>query len=167
VSHEHSPLPRAARRVAAALSERGHAGAIRLLDDSARSAAEAAVALGVSQRQIVKSLIFRGARSGAPILALVAGTSRVDPQLLERHLGEPVERADADWVRAQTGFAIGGVPPVGHGPGLRTVADSELAEISQLWAAAGTPHAVFPLGGADLVSLTGAELAPIADRAGP
>ncbi len=166
MQHERSSLPRAARRVADALTEHGHAGAIRLLDDSAASAAEAAAALGVDQQQIVKSLVFRGRRSGQAILALVGGTSRVDPQLLEHHLGEPVERADADWVRQQTGFAIGGVPPVGHSPGLRTVADTSLTELSELWAAAGTPHAVFPLCGEQLARLTGAELAPIATPAG-
>jgi prolyl-tRNA editing enzyme YbaK/EbsC (Cys-tRNA(Pro) deacylase) len=165
MADERPALPRAARRVAEVLTGRGHAGQIRLLDASARSAAEAAVALGVSQQQIVKSLVFRGSRSSRPILALVGGTNRVDPQLLEDHVGEPVERADADWVRDQTGFSIGGVPPVGHAATLRTVADSALVEFAELWAAAGTPHAVFPLRGDELARLTGAELAPIASRA--
>jgi prolyl-tRNA editing enzyme YbaK/EbsC (Cys-tRNA(Pro) deacylase) len=157
-------LPRAARRVAEALRSRGHTGVIRVLGSSAHSAAEAAAALGVSQHQIVKSLVFRGRDSGTPILALVGGTSRVDPQLLEQHVGEPVERADADWVRAQTGFAIGGVPPVGHADTVRAVADDALVAFPELWAAAGTPHAVFALRGEELVPLTGAELAPIASR---
>ena len=164
MTQERQALPRAARRVEAVLTGRGHRGQIRVLDASARSAAEAAVALGVSQQQIVKSLVFRGSRSSRPILALVGGTNRVDPQLLEDHVGEPVERADADWVRGQTGFAIGGVPPVGHAATVRTVADSALVEFAQLWAAAGTPHAVFPLRGDELAQLTGAELAPIASR---
>jgi RimJ/RimL family protein N-acetyltransferase/prolyl-tRNA editing enzyme YbaK/EbsC (Cys-tRNA(Pro) deacylase) len=155
-------LPRASRRVAQALADRGHEARIRVLEDSARTAAEAAAALGVQQRQIVKSLVFRGARSGDPVLALVGGASRVEPALLERHLGEPVERADAAWVRERTGFSIGGVPPLGHAQPLRTVADASLAELDELWAAAGTPHAVFPLRGADLATLTGAELAAIA-----
>ena len=154
-------LPRAARRVAAALEARGHAGAIRLLDDSARSAAEAAAALGVAQEQIVKSLVFRGGRSGRAILALVGGLSRVAEERLAEHVGEPVERASADWVREQTGFSIGGVPPVGHAAELRTVADHSLVSYSLLWAAAGTPHAVFPLSGSELVALTGAELGEI------
>jgi prolyl-tRNA editing enzyme YbaK/EbsC (Cys-tRNA(Pro) deacylase) len=165
MSQEHTPLPRAARRVAEALRSRGHEGEIRLLDESARSAAEAADALGVSQQQIVKSLVFRARHSDQPILALVGGTSRVDPQLLADHVGEPVDRAEADWVREQTGFAIGGVPPVGHSERLRTVADTALVELAQLWAAAGTPHAVFPLRGDQLARLTGAELAPIASSA--
>ena len=154
-------LPRAARRVAAALRERGHAGEIRLLDDSARSAAEAAAALGVAQEQIVKSLVFRGADSGQAILALVGGTSRVAEARLAEHVGEGVERPQADWVREQTGFSIGGVPPLGHAGELRTVADSSLVSFALLWAAAGTPHAVFPLSGSELAALTGAELGEI------
>jgi prolyl-tRNA editing enzyme YbaK/EbsC (Cys-tRNA(Pro) deacylase) len=156
-------LPRAARRVAAALSERGHSGEIRILSDSARSAAEAAAALGVAQEQIVKSMVFRGRSSGQAILALVGGLSRVDTALLEDFAGEAVERADADWVREQTGFAIGGVPPLGHGDGVCTVAERALVELPLLWAAAGTPHAVFPLRGDELEALTGAALAAIAD----
>lgn len=162
MSPEPPSLPRAAQRVADALRSRGHRGEIRLLDDSARSAAEAAAALGVDQQQIVKSLVFRTRESDQPILALIGGTSRVDPQLLAQHVGEPVERAEAGWVRERTGFAIGGVPPLGHAPALRTVADGALVELTQLWAAAGTPHAVFPLRGDELARLTGAEVAPIA-----
>jgi prolyl-tRNA editing enzyme YbaK/EbsC (Cys-tRNA(Pro) deacylase) len=161
-SREGEPLPRAARRVAAALAARGHSGEIRILTDSARSAAEAASALGVAQEQIVKSMVFRGRTSGRAILALVGGSSRVDTELLAAVTGEAVERADADWVREQTGFAIGGVPPVGHGERVRTVAERSLVAFGLLWAAAGTPHAVFPLRGDELADLTGAELASIA-----
>ena len=141
---------------------RGHTGAIRLLASSAHSAADAAAALDVGQDQIVKSLVFRGRRSGSAILVLVGGTSRVDTRLLEQYVEEPGERADADWVRAQTGFAIGGVPPLGHADTVRTVADAALVASAELWAAAGTPHAVFALRGEELVPLTGAELAPVA-----
>ena len=155
------PLPRAATRVAAALQARGHAGAIRLLEDSAASAAQAAAALGVAAEQIVKSLVFRGARSGDAILALVGGSSRVSEARLAEHVGEGVERAPADWVREQTGFSIGGVPPLGHASQLRTVADRSLVSFAVLWAAAGTPHAVFALSGSELVALTGAELGDI------
>jgi RimJ/RimL family protein N-acetyltransferase/prolyl-tRNA editing enzyme YbaK/EbsC (Cys-tRNA(Pro) deacylase) len=163
VSETPTSLPRSSRRVADALARRGHTAEIRVLSASARSAAEAAAALGVEQRQIVKSLVFRGARSGEPVLALVGGTSRVDAARLEAHLGEPVERAQAQWVRERTGFAIGGVPPLGHDEPLRTVADSQLASLDELWAAAGTPHAVFPLRGSELEALIGAELAAIAE----
>ena len=156
-----SALPRASRRVADELARLGHLGQVRVLEDSARSAAEAAAALGVEQRQIVKSLVFRGRRSGRAVLVLVGGTSRVDVARLAAHLGEPVERADADWVREQTGFSIGGVPPIGHRDPVRTVADAGLVELEELWAAAGTPHTVFPLRGGELVQLTGAEPADI------
>ena len=158
---ETSGLPPAAQRVADALTARGHRGAVRILDDSARTAAEAAAALGVHRRQIVKSLVFRGRESGAPVLVLVGGCTRVDTAALAAALGEPVARADADWVRAQTGFAIGGIPPLGHAQPLNTIADTPLTAEAELWAAAGTPHAVFPLAGAQLVELTGARLEPV------
>ena len=103
VTDEPPSLPRSSTRVADALAARGHDGRIRVLSDSARSAAQAAAALGVEQRAIVKSLVFRGARTGTPVLALVGGTSRVAPALLAAHVGEPVERADARWVRERTG----------------------------------------------------------------
>ncbi len=156
-------LPRASRRVADALATLGHAGEVRILEESARTAADAAAALGVEQAQIVKSLVFRGTSSGEPVLVLVGGASRVETTMLERHLGERVERADAEWIRSRTGFAIGGIPPVGHDPPLRTIADARLTEEELLWAAAGTPHAVFPLRGAELVALTGAEPAAVTD----
>lgn len=156
------PVPRAAQRVADALIARGHSGEVRILPDSARSAPEAAAALGVAQRLIVKSLVFRGRESGEPVLALVGGTSRVDTKLLAERLGEPVERADAEWVREVTGFAIGGIPPLAHARPIRTVADPALVTEPELWAAAGTPHAVFPLRGAELVALTDAALGPVA-----
>jgi prolyl-tRNA editing enzyme YbaK/EbsC (Cys-tRNA(Pro) deacylase) len=161
------PLPRSSARVADALASRGHSAAIRLLEDSAASAAQAAAALGVAQRQIVKSLVFRGRESGDAVLALVGGESRVETGLLAAHLGEPVERPDADWVREQTGFAIGGVPPVGHARPLRTVADRGLEALDELWASAGTPHTVFALRGDELVALTGAELADITGAPAP
>jgi prolyl-tRNA editing enzyme YbaK/EbsC (Cys-tRNA(Pro) deacylase) len=162
MNDQKAPLPRAAQRVASALRASGHTGEIRILSDSARSAAEAAAALGVAQEQIVKSMVFRGRTSNSPVLALVGGRSRVDPALLAACVGEPVGRAGADWVRERTGFAIGGVPPLGHSEPLRTLADPSLVKLALLWAAAGTPHAVFPMRGEDLVALTGAELADIA-----
>jgi prolyl-tRNA editing enzyme YbaK/EbsC (Cys-tRNA(Pro) deacylase) len=155
-------LPRAAQRVAAALHARGHRDSVRMLSDSTRSAAEAAAALGVAERQIVKSLVFRARDSGGPVLALVCGDSRVDLARLQALVGEPVDRPDASWVKQHTGFSIGGVPPLAHTEALRAVADLALVALDELWAAAGTPHAVFRLRGSDLVSLTGAELAEIA-----
>jgi prolyl-tRNA editing enzyme YbaK/EbsC (Cys-tRNA(Pro) deacylase) len=160
---EHRSLPRAAQRVASELAARGHHGAVRILPDSARSAAEAAAALGVEQRLIVKSLVFRSHDSGRPVLALVGGTSRVDTDRLAQRIGERAVRADADWVREVTGYAIGGIPPIAHAQPILTIADPSLVSERELWAAAGTPHAVFALSGAELVPLTGARLGPIAD----
>ncbi len=161
---EQPSLPRAAQRVASALEARGHHGAVRILPDSARSAGEAAAALGVEQRAIVKSLVFQGRDSGRPVLALIGGTSRVDTERLAQEIGERVQRADADWVRQVTGFAIGGIPPIAHAQPILTIADPSLVSEPELWAAAGTPHAVFPLRGAELAALTGARLGPIAAR---
>jgi prolyl-tRNA editing enzyme YbaK/EbsC (Cys-tRNA(Pro) deacylase) len=143
-------LPRSARRVQAALHALGLDVAVRELPASARTAAEAAAAVGVEQGAIVKSLVFRGARSGDAVLVLVAGDNRADEARLEAALGEPVERADADFVRAATGYAIGGVPPVGHPEPLRTLVDEDLLRFDAVWAAAGTPHAVFPVAPAAL-----------------
>jgi prolyl-tRNA editing enzyme YbaK/EbsC (Cys-tRNA(Pro) deacylase) len=145
-----SGLPRSARRVQAALHALGLDAAVRELPASARTAAEAAAAVGVEQGAIVKSLVFRGARSGDAVLVLVAGDNRADEARLEAALGEPVERADADFVRAATGYAIGGVPPVGHPEPLRTLVDEDLLRFEAVWAAAGTPHAVFPVAPAAL-----------------
>ena len=143
-------LPRSARRVQAALHALGLDVAVRELPASARTAAEAAAAVGVERGAIVKSLVFRGARSGDAVLVLVAGDNRADEARLEAALGEPVERADADFVRAATGYAIGGVPPVGHPEPLRTLVDEDLLRFDAVWAAAGTPHAVFPVAPAAL-----------------
>jgi prolyl-tRNA editing enzyme YbaK/EbsC (Cys-tRNA(Pro) deacylase) len=144
-------LPRAARRVQEALHEVGVEAEVVVLEDSARTAAEAAAAVGVEQGAIVKSLVFRSADSGEPVLVLVSGDNRCDEALLG------VERADADTVRAVTGYAIGGVPPLGHPSPLHTVVDEQLGRFPIVWAAAGTPHAVFPISYDELVRVTGAE----------
>jgi prolyl-tRNA editing enzyme YbaK/EbsC (Cys-tRNA(Pro) deacylase) len=144
-------LPRAAARVQAALHDAGVEAEIVVLEDSARTAAEAAAAVGVEQGAIVKSLVFRDRGDGEPVLVLVSGDNRCD----ERLLG--VDRADADTVRTVTGYAIGGVPPVGHPSPLRTVVDEQLGRFPVVWAAAGTPHAVFPIRYDELVRLAGTE----------
>jgi prolyl-tRNA editing enzyme YbaK/EbsC (Cys-tRNA(Pro) deacylase) len=152
-------LPRSAARVQAALVEAGIPAEVAALSDSARTAAEAAAAVGVERGAIVKSLVFRAA-SGAPVLALVAGDRRADEEAIARAAGEPVGRADAAFVREHTGFAIGGVPPLGHG--LVPVVDASLLRFEEVWAAAGTPHHVFPVSPMRLVSVTGAAVASIA-----
>lgn len=123
------------------------------LPASTRTAAEAATAVGCAVAQIVKSLVFRSLESNHAVLVLVSGTNRVDETRLASHLGEPVAKADANFVRERTGFSIGGVAPVGHETPLRTIVDEDLLALPELWAAAGTPHAVFRLTPKDLRKL--------------
>ncbi len=142
-------------RVRAALEAAGSAARPVALAESARTAEDAARALGVAVGQIVKSLVFLV--GGRPVLVLVAGDRRVRPEPLGPLVGlpGPVERADAAAVRAATGFAIGGVAPIGHPMRLPCVIDASLGRFERLWAAAGHPHAVFPTDLDELVRLTG------------
>jgi prolyl-tRNA editing enzyme YbaK/EbsC (Cys-tRNA(Pro) deacylase) len=122
--------------------------------DSTRTSAEAAERVGCHIGQIVKSLIFRGQTSGKPVLVLTSGANRVDENRIGQFTGETIGRADAEFVRATTGFAIGGVPPVGHIQSLETYLDEDLFQYEILWAAAGTPNAVFRLTPDILITLT-------------
>jgi prolyl-tRNA editing enzyme YbaK/EbsC (Cys-tRNA(Pro) deacylase) len=146
-----------AERVAAALRAAGANGAadgVRELADSARTALEAAEALDVPVGAIVKSLVF--AADGQPVLVLASGDHQVDTAKVATVLGlGPVKRADADLVREATGFPIGGVAPVGHPAPLSTVIDIHLGDFEVVWAAAGTPHAVFPTSYDELVRVSG------------
>jgi len=130
-------------------------------DASTRTAADAAAAIGCTVDQIAKSLIFRGKTSGDAVLVVARGTSRVDEKKVAAIIGEKIGRADADFVRERTGFAIGGVPPVGHTTPSVVLIDEELSKHEKLWAAAGTPNAVFELTPADLVRLTGGNAADV------
>jgi prolyl-tRNA editing enzyme YbaK/EbsC (Cys-tRNA(Pro) deacylase) len=150
-------LPRSARRVAEALRAVGLPAEVVVLDDSTRTAVEAAAAVGCSLGAIVKSLVFRGASSGDVVLVLVAGDNRADEAAVAAVVGEGVERADADFVRSVTGFAIGGIPPVGLAGPVRTVMDEDLLRFGEVWAAAGTPRAVFPVAPAELARAIGVE----------
>jgi prolyl-tRNA editing enzyme YbaK/EbsC (Cys-tRNA(Pro) deacylase) len=152
-------LPAAAARVQAALRAAGSRADVITLPDSARTAADAAAACGVLPGQIVKSLVFRG-RHGLRLI-LVAGDNRVHEKRLGRLLGDSLTRADADAVRAATGFAIGGIPPLGHANPLPVVMDETLLRFDVVWAAAGTPHAVFREAPARLQAMTGATLHPV------
>lgn len=131
------------------------------MPDSTRTAEEAAAACGCEVGAIVKSLIFRGAESGAGILVLTSGANRVHEKRLGAALGEKLERADADFVRTATGYAIGGVPPLGHATAMRVVMDPDLMAHPVVWAAAGTPSSVFPVAPADLARATNAEILPV------
>lgn len=149
-------LSPSAQKVQDALNQRGFAHLHVLeLPASTRTAQEAAAAVGCSVGQIVKSLIFRGLSSGRPYLLLVSGANRVNTHQIEGRLGEKLARPDAEYVRGITGFAIGGVPPVGHEQYLEAVIDPDLLQYKSVFAAAGTPFAVFELTPDELLTLTG------------
>ena len=148
-------------RVRKALQERGFEPDVVELERTARSAAEAADALGIRVAQIVKSLVFRGRETGKPVLVLAGGANRVDPNKISRLLSEPVEMADAAYVREKTGFAIGAVPPVGHAERPEAFVDEDLLLEGEVWASAGHTHAVFGLEPAELVRLTGARVVAV------
>src|SRR5450432_4290843 len=120
-------------------------------DASTRTAADAAAAVECTVAQIAKSMIFRATASNRSVLVITSGSNRVDPAKVAALIGEPIARADADFVREATGFAIGGVPPVGHTLVPLTLIDMDLQQFGEIWAAAGTPNAVFRLTPADLV----------------
>jgi Cys-tRNA(Pro) deacylase len=157
-------LSAAAQRVQDALKALGVACQVVELPESTRSAAEAAQAIGCRVEQIVKSLVFRGQSTNRPILAVVSGGNRVDEEKLAVLVAEPVAKADAEYVRQRTGYAIGGVPPVGHVESLVCVVDEDLLQYEQIWAAAGTPRAVFRLTPADLQRITDGRVVSVAER---
>jgi len=128
------------------------------LPASTRTSAEAAQAVGCQIGQIAKSLIFKTCETQRPILVIASGANRVDELKIGARLGEPIGKADAEFVRSRTGFVIGGVPPIGHIEVIKTFIDEDLLAFEQIWAAAGTPHAVFPLKPADLVKITNGEV---------
>ena len=131
------------------------------LPSSTRTAAEAAGAIGCQVAQIAKSIVFRTVKTGKPVLVVASGANRVNESCIRDAVGEPVEKADADFVRAKTGFAIGGVPPIGHLEPIHTIVDEELLPLGDIWAAAGTPNAVFRLTGRLLLEMTSGVPLPI------
>ena len=151
-------LSRSAKKVANSLAGLNiHCNVIEL-PDSTRTAPEAAQAVNCSVGQIVKSLIFRGKTSGKPILVLTSGANRVDEKRIAEYAGEPIGRADADFVRTVTGFAIGGVPPIGHAQKMETYLDEDFLQYPTIWAAAGTPNAIFEIATDDLQKMTGGKV---------
>ncbi|MFE4264781.1 YbaK/EbsC family protein [Streptomyces sp. NPDC056883] len=145
---------------AEALAALGLEPDVRSFPDGTRTAADAAAAIGCELSQIVKSLIF--AADGVPVLVLMDGASRVDVEAVRRELGAgAVTRADAALVRETTGYAIGGVPPFGHRTRTRVLADRSLLAHEVVWAAAGTPHTVFPMDPRELIRHAGAVLAAV------
>ena len=145
-------------RVVAALREHGVRGGVRVLPDAARTARDAAEALGVDVAQIANSLVFRAHPFDGeirPLLVLTSGAHRVDTAKLADLIGlEKISRADAEFVRTSTGFAIGGIPPLAHLEPPLTVVDVSLSRYETIWAAAGHPHTVFPTSYAELLRIT-------------
>jgi prolyl-tRNA editing enzyme YbaK/EbsC (Cys-tRNA(Pro) deacylase) len=152
----------AAARVQQLLGDMGLATEVIEFAETTKTSADAAQQIGCSVAQIAKSLIFRARQSGRPVLVIASGVNRVDEKALEALLGEKIGKADADFVRDKTGYAIGGVAPVGHASPPVTFIDEDLLKLETIWAAAGTPFAVFRLGPADLVRLTGGQVAKLA-----
>ncbi len=130
-------------------------------DAGTRTAADAAAAVGCTVAEIAKSLLFRARDSGRPVLVVASGVNRVDEKKVAAVIGEKIARADADFVRENTGFAIGGVPPVGHAVAPVTLIDEDLLKLETIWAAAGTPNAVFKLTPGELIELTGGRVAEV------
>lgn len=155
-------LPASAAKVQAALTAHGLAAEVREFAQTTRTAGEAAAAIGCAVGQIAKSIVFRAVDSDRAILVIASGVNRVDERRIEDLLGERLGKADADFVRRETGYAIGGVPPVGHDRPLATFIDEDIMAFDEIWAAAGTPFAVFRLAPPDLVAMTGGVVAQLA-----
>ena len=150
------------QRVQEALRALGLGHEVLDLGRSARTAADAARAVGCRVDQIAKSLVFRLRDSGRPLLVVTSGANRVDEVKVAAIVGEPLERADADFVRVETGFAIGGVAPIGHAKPVLTLIDEHLTRFEEIWAAAGHPNTVFRLTPDDLVTMTGGRVVVVA-----
>ena len=155
------PLSASAQRVQDALAAAGVSTTIVEYDVPARTSADAAAVLGCTVAQIAKSLVFRAA-SGAPVLVIASGANRVDERKVAAHVGEAIGKADAAFVRDCTGYAIGGIPPLGHAQAMTTLVDSDLMRHDVVYAAGGTPHAMFPLTPADLARIAGGNVADVA-----
>ncbi|MBB1603011.1 YbaK/EbsC family protein [Variovorax sp. UMC13] len=153
-------LPDGVQRVARLLQDAGHPHAPRMLDDAARTAQQAADALGIAVGQIAKSIVFRRKSDDAAVLVVTSGDKRVDEKKVDALVGK-TGRADAEFVKARTGFSIGGVSPFAHGTELVMLIDRELFRFDEVWAAAGHPHAVVKLQPQDLERLTGAPVAEV------
>lgn len=146
------------QKVQDVLRSLGFSGEVVVFSDSTRTAAEAAQAVGCQVGQIVKSLVFKGKQTHRPVLVEASGVNRVNERHVSEVIGEPIEKADADFVRQHTGFAVGGVPPIGHAEHIETFIDEDLLQYEEIWAAAGNPHAVFRLTPGELQEMTGGKV---------
>jgi prolyl-tRNA editing enzyme YbaK/EbsC (Cys-tRNA(Pro) deacylase) len=154
-------LSASAQRVQDTLTSLGHSEPVFELPIPVRTAADAAREVGCEVGQIAKSLIFRAQHTGRPVLVIASGANRVDVERLHVLLGEPIVKADPDFVREHTGYSIGGIPPVGHVHRIETLIDEDLLHYQRIWAAAGHPNALFPLAPADLVRMAGGRVVRI------
>ncbi len=152
------PLSTSAQKIQNILQGLGVNSKVLEFTSSTRTAQEAADRVGCQLGQIVKSLVFKGQVSNKGILVLTSGSNRVDEKRIGQYTGESIGRADPDFVRTITGFAIGGVPPFGHTQPLETFIDEDLLQFTNVWAAAGTPNAVFELPSTDLIKVTGGSI---------
>jgi len=150
-----------ALRTAALLAERGLTTQVVEFEQPTRTSAEAAAAIGCSVAEIAKSVVFRGKASGQAVVVVASGDNRVSESKVKVLVGESLGRADADFVRSATGYAIGGVAPVGHATVAKVVLDQDLQRFATIWAAAGTPFSVFPLTPLQLQAVTGAAWADV------
>jgi prolyl-tRNA editing enzyme YbaK/EbsC (Cys-tRNA(Pro) deacylase) len=156
-----STLSPAAQKIQDLLNSLGYHYTVIEHAESTRTAQEAADRAGCELGQIVKSLIFKGNDSGKPILVLTSGVNRVDEKRIQEYAGESISRPNADFVRAVTGFAIGGVPPVGHIQKMETYIDEDFLQYQTVWSAAGTPNAIFELKTEDLQKMTNGQVARV------
>jgi prolyl-tRNA editing enzyme YbaK/EbsC (Cys-tRNA(Pro) deacylase) len=156
-----STLSPSAQKIQDLLNSLGYQYTVIEHAESTRTAQEAADRAGCELGQIVKSLIFKGNDSGKPILVLTSGANRVDEKRISDYAGESISRANADFVRAVTGFAIGGVPPIGHVQKMETYIDEDFLQYPTIWAAAGTPNAIFELKTPDLQTMTQGKVAMV------
>jgi len=158
-------LAKSARSVQDVLTNKGLECKVIELSSSTRSALDAALAIGCEISQIVKSLIFKTKSTSKPVLILASGPNRIDEKLIKSYVGEKIIKADADFAREVTGFAIGGIPPIGHKQKIELIfIDKDLLKFDSIWAAAGTPNAVFNLRGEDLLTITNGKLVTVNNK---
>lgn len=155
------PLSPSASKVQETLKALGFQNQVIELEVTTRTSIEAAEAVGCRVGQIAKSILFRGTQTGRPILVIASGSNRIDEKIVERWISEPLSKGDATFVREKTGFVIGGVPPVGHPERIEIFIDEDLLQYGEIWAAAGTPNALFKLSPTDLVRMTGGRVIPV------
>ena len=156
-----NPLSPSPQKVQDALKALGFSNQVLELQTTTRTSADAAQAVGCQVEQIAKLIVFQGKQTHQPILVIASGPNRVNEKRIEEFISEPLRKADADYVRTHTGFVIGGVPPIGHQEKLEIFIDEDLLKYEEIWAAAGSPNAVFSLTPSDLVKMTGGRVISI------